>query len=356
MSSRLTIFKYLPRTIRLTREGTYFALLALAVGFAAVNTGNNLLYLLIAMMLSVIIVSGLLSEQSLKKVSGAVGPLPRLFAGEKGSIPVRLHNHKKRLPSFSLAVVPLWGGPAPLQEAHYIKIAPQSGQTRFLQVIFPKRGRHSMEGFKLLTTFPFGLFLKAAGREARMEIWVYPPIRPISWQAPLSFQAAALSSEQKGQGAGFNQFRDYSIGDDSRLIHWKLTARQRRLIVKEREREEGREITLLFDNVAPSTAKSAAWEKQFERGIETVASLAAAIIQSGWRVGLQTADQEIDPGAGPGHLDLILKALAILEPVAFPRIPTAPEGRSVISVQIAESTRPWSGEEPRWGGEGDVVR
>ena len=58
-----------PRRLRATREGKYFVGITLGVGFAAVNTGNNLLYLLLGMMLSLIIASGILSEVSLRDLS-----------------------------------------------------------------------------------------------------------------------------------------------------------------------------------------------------------------------------------------------------------------------------------------------
>src|SRR2546429_7599778 len=56
------------RSISLTSEGTGFGLLSFAVGIAAINTGNNLLYLLLPMMLSLIVMSGILSEQCLKQL------------------------------------------------------------------------------------------------------------------------------------------------------------------------------------------------------------------------------------------------------------------------------------------------
>ncbi|MBK9998607.1 MAG: hypothetical protein IPO99_16120 [Nitrospira sp.] len=57
------------RTIRVTTEGIRFLLLTLAVGIAAVNTGNNLFYLLLAMMLSLVVLSGLLSEQCVRRLT-----------------------------------------------------------------------------------------------------------------------------------------------------------------------------------------------------------------------------------------------------------------------------------------------
>ena len=60
-----------PRRLSFTREGKYFVGITLGVGFAAINTGNNLLYLLLGMMLSLIIASGIMSEMSLRDAHGA---------------------------------------------------------------------------------------------------------------------------------------------------------------------------------------------------------------------------------------------------------------------------------------------
>jgi len=56
------------RSLRLTSDGTRFLLFTIGIGVAAVNTGNNLFYLLLAMMLSIVVISGLLSEQCLRRL------------------------------------------------------------------------------------------------------------------------------------------------------------------------------------------------------------------------------------------------------------------------------------------------
>ena len=330
MFSPISIFKYLPRTLRMTKEGTRFILLTFAVGGAAINTGANLLYLLLAMMLSVIIVSGFLSEQSLRNVTVTVGPVPPLHAGCQGLIPLKLFNRKRRLFSYSLSAVALIKGAVISREAHFMSIPPQTVQTRLLQAAFAKRGCYRVEGLRLSTTFPFGLFVKSAGWEESMEVWVYPNVRPVSRPArSTAFPERSILSEQKGHGAGFNHFRDYLFGDDRRFIHWKLSARQRRLILKEREREEGREVTLFFGAPAPSE-KPAGWEERFERGVETVASLAVSLIEDGFQVGLRTAGLDIDPDGGAAHLETLMKALALLQPADAVRAAVPTDGQALF--------------------------
>ena len=57
-----------PRTLRPTRPGWVFFALTFGVGFAALNTGNNLLYMVLSLLLAFLVLSGVLSESALRGV------------------------------------------------------------------------------------------------------------------------------------------------------------------------------------------------------------------------------------------------------------------------------------------------
>ena len=92
----------LPRKLKLTREGKYLLFLVFGVGFAAINTGNNLLYLVFGLLLSLILVSGVLSELCLRKLTVSVDLPPQLHARRPGLSRVRLRNGKRRFASFHM--------------------------------------------------------------------------------------------------------------------------------------------------------------------------------------------------------------------------------------------------------------
>jgi len=56
------------RRLSFTPLGRWYVALTIAIGLAAINTGNNLLFLVLGLLLSSIVVSGLLSETSLRAV------------------------------------------------------------------------------------------------------------------------------------------------------------------------------------------------------------------------------------------------------------------------------------------------
>ena len=58
----------LPRTLSITKEGWWYIAALFVIGIAAINTGNNLLYLVAATLLSIIIISGVVSEHTLRRI------------------------------------------------------------------------------------------------------------------------------------------------------------------------------------------------------------------------------------------------------------------------------------------------
>src|SRR5439155_14594703 len=98
-----------PRRLSFTREGRIIVFLSVGVGFAAINTGNNLLYLLLGWLLSFIIASGILSEMTLRALSVDRRPPPRIFAGEPFLMEVVIKNSKDTRASYSIEVEDLQG-------------------------------------------------------------------------------------------------------------------------------------------------------------------------------------------------------------------------------------------------------
>jgi len=314
---------YRYRSIRLTSEGVRFLLLTLAIGIAALNTGNNLLYLLLAMMLSLVVMSGILSEHSLKQVTIRRRTPDHIFAGRPAAATLSVMNRKPRFPTFSLRVMDLIEGKAIDRGIHLLHVPPRGSVIRSYPILFARRGLHRIEGIKLLTRFPFGLFIKGATLPLETELVVYPESKPLP--KVLVHDLAALGSEQavprRGEGVGLHNLREYQPGDNSRAIHWKTSARQSRLIVRETETEDQRHVTLAFPTAGPSDQQAA-----FEQAVVLVASLAKHFHERGYAVRLLVGDQEVPYGIGEAHLYRIFRALALCNPTPVKESEPLPEG------------------------------
>ena len=90
-----------PRQLKVQRDGRVILMIALASGFAAINTGNNLLFLGWGMVLAAIVISGVLSESTLRILRLKVIPPDLGRVKETVSLGLELKNESSQSPAFA---------------------------------------------------------------------------------------------------------------------------------------------------------------------------------------------------------------------------------------------------------------
>ena len=90
-----------------TGVGIIYVVSVLLIGIAALNTGNNLLYVIVAAMLAAILVSGVASAIVLRELELDIHLPEQVFAGRPTLGKMMVRNRRRWLPSFSISVVPL---------------------------------------------------------------------------------------------------------------------------------------------------------------------------------------------------------------------------------------------------------
>lgn len=317
-----------PRRLSFTREGRIIVVMAIAVGFAAINTGNNLLYLLLGWLLSFIVASGVLSELSMRGLSVERRPPPRVFAGQPFLMEVAIHNDKPKLASFSIEVEDLYGGRPIDKRCYFLKIPPQKTQrTSYRHTIF-KRGLHRFEGYRIATKFPFGLFRKSRDVERASEILVYPAPVVVTRPPPRAHVLGEVSAQTAGRRGDFFGLREHRTGDDRRDVHWRSTARSGRMMVREYEDEHTKSVTVLVDNALPDECRVArepgelvppATQLQLdalERAVAVASSLCSSYLAAGYQVELVARGRSVPAETGRAHEARLARALALLPAVA----------------------------------------
>ena len=323
------------RTFRLTREGKSFVLVTLGVGVAAVNTGNNLLYLVLGLMLSLLLVSGVLSDLALLGLRARRVLPRRVFAKTPCRVELVLTNQKRFLPSFSLEVEDVIAGETTPTRSYYLEVPPHGEERVFYPYVAPRRGLRHFTHLRLVTRYPFGLIEKGRALSASDEIVVFPRIGRTT--APRAQGHAERSDDLatvRGRGVEAAGLRDYAPEDEARDIHWRRTASLGTVVVRERERERGLLQWLVVDE-ASRDPEDPAYAEAFEDAISALASLATATLASGRavRVASRTSlSPIIQPGRPP---DPLYHMLALLEPVPLEGAPTlrAPADAHVVSVR-----------------------
>ena len=293
------------RTLRPTREGWWCLFAAVGVGFAALSTSNNLLYLLEAMLLGLVIVSGLLSEMSMRGLRLTLRVPDEVFAGRPALFAVAVVNGKRHLPSYSVALAAPGHG-------EIIRYLPRlrAGEERLVawETTFPARGRVRLPGLRVTTRFPFGLFAKSAPVDVATEIVVYPALRPVPaeiWQRARG--SVFASPRRSGRGHGLRNLREYRTGDDPRLIHWRLSAKRGALVVRELEEETTLDARLVLLGTGAHDAE------RRERALSEAAALSRRLLRAGAAVALVGPGIDVASARGREHERRILTALALYD-------------------------------------------
>jgi uncharacterized protein (DUF58 family) len=265
---------------RVSREGWIYILGIFLVAIAALNTGNNLLFLILASLIAIILMSGVLSSITLSGISMRLQLPEHIFAGQPVRGLVEVHNEKLTLPSFSLRVegvrAKTSAQAAMLETPVYFPYIPKHDRAQqIVPMTFPRRGIYSQEAFRIVTRFPFGFLQKARRVDLKSEALVYPSVEPTrDFFEVLPGMQGALESLAKGRGQDLYALRDYQPRDSSRHVHWKASARLGSLMVREFTREDDCRVILVLDphSSAGLTRKEA--DERFERAVTMCAALA----------------------------------------------------------------------------------
>lgn len=314
---------------KISREGWIYFGGLFFVALAALNTGNNLLFLILACLIALILMSGILSSISLSGVEMRLLLPENIFAGQSVRGLVELENQKLTLPSFSLRVEAVREkGAAPsaiLEKPIYFPYLPkQEHIQQSVPLTFERRGIYRQEAFRIVTRFPFGFLQKSRRLDLKTEAIVYPSVQPTpEYMELLPVLQGALESITKGRGQDLYALRDYVHTDSARLVHWKATARSGSLMVREFTREEDSRVLLVLDphsaGAEPSAANSSSMQpsinERFERAVTLCANIAWHFYQANSM--LQFRSVGVDTPLAPAERNIfaILGYLAAVQPL-----------------------------------------
>ena len=321
---------------RITRDGWIYILGIVLVALAAINTGNNLLFLILACLIASILMSGILSSITLAGVELKLHLPDHIFAGQSVRASVELRNEKLTLPSFSLRVEAAKTKNQPaaamLETPIYFPYLPRKQAVKqSVPLLFLQRGVYRQEAFKILTRFPFGFLQKARRMDLATEALVYPAVAASSeFLEVLPGLQGAMESHAKGRGQDLYALRGYLPNDSARHVHWKASARFGSLMVREFAREDDCRVLLVFD---PQSAAAAATPQSnekdsFERAVTFCAALAWNFHERNAQLEFRSADASTPPAPASENIFAILRHLALVQPIA-------PDSRPELLNQLA---------------------
>lgn len=311
-----------------TREGwMYFAAVTVVV-FAAINTANNLLYMVLSALLAVLVLSGFLSQLNFRFLRVDVRLPSHCFAGEAFPISIQVHNQKRVFPTFSIQLDAVEDSPMRFSTFYLPLVRSLSKMSRSGQARLTKRGKFQMRDVKASSRFPFGFFLKDRTYTVKSECICYPEIMPPE-RMNVSFLDLQGENQRFERGLGHDLYmiRDYIPSDSARHVHWKASAKTSTLKTREYAAEESRRVVLAFDRYGHPGDK-----EKFEQLVSFAASLAYHLIRDGIEVALISDEWRTAQGNTNLVLDSILEYLALVEMSVAAAAP-AQEGALRLSIR-----------------------
>jgi Protein of unknown function DUF58 len=343
-----------------TVGGAVFVGLMTIVAFAAWNTGNNLLFLVLSFLISAFIVSFFIGHLCLNKLDVKMRFPETIFADEPTPILVAINNRKFLFPTVSV-VAEVRGQE---KEKSFLvnevkKILPASWAKRLMRPpiikyildyfiyvprrktvenrtehTFTKRGRFFIKDFELSTKFPFGFFRHRRRLPAQeVELIIFPKVENISADIfDLPLEVGNLLTNKRGSGQDLLSLREYQPTDDFRRINWKATARTQHLTVSEFTAEDEKRVTIFFDTnltfdkeqrrktlrqrieEEQRQGELSETSKRFESGIVKTASLLSHFTDENAEIRLIINEEKGNFGTGKTHLYESLRKLANIEP------------------------------------------
>jgi uncharacterized protein (DUF58 family) len=289
--------------ITITREGKRFLVACFLIAVAAANTGNNLIYLLLSLMLSLLLLSAILLKINLKGLSLDIIQRTALFASEEASLTVAMKNGKGRVSSYSVHCIV----PGARQQIYFGMVKALGNESRDVSVLFEKRGLYRYGDFRMTSGFPFVLMSRTRSLPVEGEVLVYPALCDVAGKLGPGRDDNAERLRLSDSGEEMYSLREFRNGDDWRKIHWKASSRTGELFVKEFAEYESGKVTIVLDNLLPEGGGL------FEKTVSVTASFSRHYIEKGYFVRILSSRKIIPFGRGEEHLFKILDILAVIQ-------------------------------------------
>ncbi len=319
----------LNRRVKVSRPGYMFMVLVAFIGGAAFNTGNNLLYLVLAMLLAALLFSFSISEYMIAGLEIKRDAIHMVTQGKVFTVNYIVKNTNRLVPALAMTVQDKLEGEAAMAYVTYLRAKEESrikGKT-----LATRRGRLAFRETLISTSAPLGLFSKTKRARLQGEVIALPSYRVSEEERSIiAARGSEVCAHRRGRGDELFGFREYVRGDQVREIHWKTSARTGKLMIKEKEREEERRIRICLELTVP---RPEGRDENREQAVHKAASLAASAVEQGWLVRVEADGKGVDFGTGGGHLQSVLYFLAMFDDPQTPEgMPLSPDDSACITV------------------------
>ena len=209
------------RYVRFCIAGKIYVAITLLLGGVAIFTGNNLLYFTTAVLLGILLSSGIIGRRNIQNIEVSLQMPEEIYAGLPCPLSVTITNPNRKRALFLIEVT--------VQGKRLLFPCLQPGKTasQTFFTTFAKRGVIPLEDLELFSAYPFHFFIRYAPFESHPHATVFPhpvPCNPDSVFLEEKLEETDKSAKQSIETEMMG-VRSYTEGDSMKQIHWKSSAR-----------------------------------------------------------------------------------------------------------------------------------
>lgn len=252
--------------------------------------------MLVSALLGFMAVSGVLGRWNLAGLRVRLEVPDEIYDGAQTLLGVRLENRKRWLPAFLVEVV------LPAGRTAFTMVERRGSAAAPLVAVFHGRGVKTLPQAQVRSIFPINFFVRSFVLPLERQITVFPAPRPCrAAGAEGKAQAGELPLANKGYEGDISRISAYRGGEPLKLIHWKLSARQDELKVKELSAAARPPVIVDPDHLPGSG---------LEERLRCACFLVGSLLRAGRPVGLRLGGRTLPPAAGRAHKLRLLSELA----------------------------------------------
>ncbi|MEX0716202.1 MAG: DUF58 domain-containing protein [Planctomycetaceae bacterium] len=310
------------RRIMLPPQGFAYLTIMTVMFLGSLLGQSNLLMLMFAMMAGPFVLNGWVMIMVLKRTRVVRRAPPSVMAGETVAVELAIENGKRWLSSWLMEV----GDHIVRKDEEisarvlFARVPPRGRRAASYRLKLMRRGRYRLGPLLLTTRFPLGLVERSVAFDEPGELVVYPRLGRLTsqWNRERVRAAELTRRHEPRRGAfddEFHHLREHRWGDNPRSIHWRSSARQGQLMVREFQESREPDLVLLLDLWTPPRPGN----EELDR-IELAVSFAATVCVEQLRRGYDAVVELRIAGAefaswsgrsGPVALNALLSTLAL---------------------------------------------
>jgi len=224
------------RSIKITKEGIFYILASIVIGFSAFNSGNNLIYFIFAFLLSLLGASSIIAVNNLKGIYVKITSKDEIYANSESFFQLEVIN-KESSKKFLLKVKVL---------GNTYKISNLNNKfEKNIKVFEQKRGIKKIDKVLISSSYPFSFFEREKEISLNFSYYVFPEIREVYIK---DAKVSGHKSIKKSEDGDYYSISDYTEGMDARKISWKISAKVEKEKIIESGESSDENIKIVFDN------------------------------------------------------------------------------------------------------------